>query len=87
MLPLERKRADGTPHGAASNPARRVIESEPGLLLVQDDPYRDDLLELPLADIAERRANQLSTMPSGLLSTFRREEILELLAYLESLRR
>jgi len=66
--------------------AGRVIASEPELLLVQDDPYRDDLLEVPLADIDERRANKLSTMPSGLLSTFRREEILDLLAYLESLR-
>ncbi len=66
--------------------AGRVLASEPGLLLVQDDPYRDDLLELPLADVEERRANPLSTMPSGLLSTFQREEILELLAYLESLR-
>jgi putative heme-binding domain-containing protein len=66
--------------------AGRVMESEPGLLLVQDDPYRDDLLELPLADIDERRANQLSTMPSGLLSTFQRDEILDLLAYLEALR-
>ena len=66
--------------------AGRVIRSEPGLLLVQDDPYRDDLLELPLSEIEERRANPLSTMPSGLFSTFRREEILELLAYLESLR-
>ena len=66
--------------------AGRVIASEPDLLLVLDDPYRDDLLEVPLADIAERRANQLSTMPGGLLSTFQREEILDLLAYLESLR-
>ena len=66
--------------------AGRVMESEPGLLLVQDDPYRDDLLEVPLADIDERRANQLSTMPSGLLSTFQRDEILDLLAYLEALR-
>ena len=66
--------------------AGRVMKSEPGALLVQDDPYRDDLLELAPADIDERRANTLSTMPSGLLSTFEREEILQLLAYLEALR-
>ncbi|HVS08539.1 MAG TPA: PVC-type heme-binding CxxCH protein [Planctomycetota bacterium] len=64
----------------------RVMAEEPGLLLVRDDPYRDDLLELPLADIEERRPATLSTMPEGLLSTFERDEILDLLAYLESLR-
>jgi putative heme-binding domain-containing protein len=64
----------------------RVMAEEPGLLLVRDDPYREDLLELPLADIEERRPATLSTMPEGLLSTFERDEILDLLAYMESLR-
>ena len=66
--------------------AGRVMGEEPGLLLIQDDPYRDDVLELPLADIEERRPADLSLMPAGLLSTLQRDEILDLLAFLESLR-
>jgi putative heme-binding domain-containing protein len=66
--------------------AGRLMAQAGDVLLVMDDPYRDDLLELPLAELAERRPQSLSTMPSGLLSTFRRDEILDLLAYLEALR-
>jgi putative heme-binding domain-containing protein len=64
----------------------RVARQEGDVLLVQDDPYRDDFLELPLDEIEERTATTVSLMPAGLLSTFERDEILDLLAYLESLR-
>ncbi len=65
--------------------AGRVIEQDEENLYVQDDPYRDDQLVLPIAEIETRKVSELSTMPSGLLTTFKRDEILALLAYLESL--
>jgi putative heme-binding domain-containing protein len=64
----------------------RVIRREGSVILIQDDPYRDDYLELAFTDIEEKTRSNVSLMPSGLLSTFQRDEILDLLAYLESLR-
>ncbi|MCP3919526.1 MAG: hypothetical protein GY711_28650, partial [bacterium] len=63
-----------------------IVRDEGDVLLVQDDPYRDDYLELPVDEIEERATSSVSLMPAGLLSTFEREEILDLLAFLESLR-
>jgi putative heme-binding domain-containing protein len=65
--------------------AGRVLEEDAENLYVQDDPYRDDQLVLPRAEIETRKVSELSTMPSGLLTTFKQGEILALLAYLESL--
>lgn len=65
--------------------AGQPVEEDAENVYVRDDPYRDDTLVLPLADIEERRVSEVSTMPTGLLSTFTREEILDLVAYLRSL--
>ena len=40
---------------------------------------------LSLDTLAERRTSEVSTMPEGLMATFEEIEILDLLAYLESL--
>ena len=40
---------------------------------------------MPVTSIETRRTSDISTMPEGLLTTFQRDEILALLAYLESL--
>jgi putative heme-binding domain-containing protein len=65
--------------------AGRVLSEDGERLLVRADPYRPELEEIPLAEISQRARARVSTMPSELLSTFEREEILDLLAYLESL--
>ena len=66
--------------------AGRVLEETATTVLVRDDPYRElDPLELPLAEVTERAPATVSTMPSGLLNTFTREEILDLIAFLKSL--
>ena len=62
-----------------------VLDEDAHNLYIQDDPYRDDLLILPREEFASRRVSQISSMPSGLLSTFSAEEILDLVAYLKSL--
>jgi len=71
---------DGTLH------AGRVVREEQGSAWVQEDPYSEaDPVEVRLDEVEERVVSNLSTMPSGLLSTFQREEILDLLAHLHSL--
>jgi len=63
-----------------------VLAEDEAELHLQDDPYRDDFLVLGKDEIHEREPATLSTMPEGLLSTFERHEVLDLLAFLESLR-
>lgn len=66
--------------------AGRVVREDAQQAWVQVDPYAEqEPVAVPLAEVEERVVSDLSTMPSGLLSTFRREEILDLLAYLRSL--
>jgi len=65
--------------------AGQPVEEDAENVYVRDDPYRDDTLVLPLAEIEERRVSSVSTMPTGLLSTFERAEIIDLVAYLRSL--
>jgi putative heme-binding domain-containing protein len=65
--------------------AGRVVEEDTQNLYIQDDPYKDDQLILPRAEIDSRKRAEVSTMPVGLMTTFEREEIFALLAYLESL--
>jgi putative heme-binding domain-containing protein len=66
--------------------AGRVVREDAQMAWVQVDPYAEREPEaVALAEVEERAASSLSSMPSGLLSTFEREEILDLLAYLRSL--
>ena len=62
-------------------------EEDETMVRVQSNPYGGiPPVEIPKNTIDERRPSTLSVMPTELLSTFRREEIMDLLAYLESLR-
>ena len=56
----------------------------PHLLLAPDVFFPDKTVKLLKADIAKHRKSDVSLMPSGLLDTFRRKEILDLIAFLES---
>jgi putative heme-binding domain-containing protein len=54
-------------------------------LAIAENPSRPtDLTRVPRSSIVARRTSPLSIMPVGLLNTLSREEILDLLAYLES---
>jgi hypothetical protein len=44
----------------------------------------DTTIEIPKADIVERRLSDVSPMPAGLLNGLAREQILDLLAFLAS---
>jgi putative heme-binding domain-containing protein len=64
----------------------RVVAEDDDTVSVQDDPYREAPRVLRRGQIAERRVSQVSVMPEGLLSTFTREEILDLIAWLDAQR-
>ncbi|MFN0244108.1 MAG: PVC-type heme-binding CxxCH protein [Planctomycetota bacterium] len=71
---------DGTLH------AGRVVRESGGSVFLQEDPYSElEPTEVSLADVEKRVVSNLSTMPAGLLNTFERAEILDLIAYLASL--
>jgi putative heme-binding domain-containing protein len=66
--------------------AGRVLEEDQRAAHVQTDPYRDETVAIAHEDVELRRVSEVSAMPEGLLTTFEAEEILDLLAWLESLR-
>ncbi|MGQ0634543.1 MAG: PQQ-dependent sugar dehydrogenase [Planctomycetaceae bacterium] len=62
-----------------------VVGADDHSLRIAADPARpDDIREVPLSEIEERRESPVSLMPAGLLNTLKAEEILDLLAYVES---
>ena len=48
------------------------------------NPLAPQRVEILKADITRREASKLSPMPEGLINTLTKEEILDLLAYIES---
>ncbi|GJM20621.1 MAG: hypothetical protein DHS20C15_05360 [Planctomycetota bacterium] len=65
----------------------RVFSENGDGVMVLSDPYSDKPEFVPAASIDERRKSTVSVMPEGLLSTFEPEDVLALLAYLESVQR
>ena len=56
----------------------------PILKIATDPMFPGKLIEIPKSEIEEYSWSATSYMPSGLLDTLSREEILDLLAYIES---
>ncbi len=63
----------------------RIIDENAERLVVMPNPTSaESLEEVRIADIASRTPSKLSPMPTGLLNNLTTEEILDLLAYIES---
>src|SRR6266487_1484496 len=62
----------------------RVIEEDSRKIVVVTDPLKQTQREIRKSEIQERRPSRLSPMPEGLVSILTKEEILDLLAYIES---
>lgn len=60
----------------------RIEGEEGGLILLRTLPPQSELWEFPAAEVAELRPHPLSRMPKGLLDTFDRDEVLDLVAAL-----
>ena len=62
-----------------------VIEEDSEEIHILPNPLKPDEVRIvPIAEIDERSTSRLSTMPEGLLITFEKDEILDLLSYLRS---
>jgi hypothetical protein len=53
-------------------------------LLAENPLQPDQAKKIPKEDVLTRKRSQLSIMPPGLLNNLEKQEILDLLAYLES---
>ncbi len=62
----------------------RIVEENDKVLVLVPNPLTGDRVEIKKSNVKERAASKLSPMAEGLVSILTREEILDLLAYLES---
>jgi putative heme-binding domain-containing protein len=62
----------------------RVVDENSDRLTVITDPRQQTKVEVRKADIQTRRASKLSPMPEGLANVLTKQEILDLIAYLQS---
>jgi putative heme-binding domain-containing protein len=62
----------------------RLIEENEQRLVLLANPLTTDRTELKKSDVAKRTPSKLSPMPEGLVNTLTKEEILDLLAYIEA---
>ena len=64
----------------------RVVDEKDDKLVLAINPLApDQRVEVKKADIASRKPSKLSPMPEGLLNNLSKEDILDLLAYIESM--
>ncbi len=63
----------------------RIVNETPEKIIVRPDPLQDATVSVAVSQIESRKLSKISPMPEGLLNTFNKEEILDLLAFLESL--
>jgi putative heme-binding domain-containing protein len=62
----------------------RVLEESAQRLVLQPNPLQPEKVEIKKSDVEKRAISKVSPMPAKLMDNFTREEILDLLAYLES---
>lgn len=63
----------------------RLLEERSDRYIVLLDPLKNTKAEVKKSDVKSNRKARLSPMPEGLVNTLQKEEILDLLAYLESM--
>jgi putative heme-binding domain-containing protein len=62
----------------------RLLEETNDKLVLQPDLLKPDKVEVKKADVQRRVASKLSPMPEGLVNVLTKDELLDLIAYLES---
>jgi len=62
----------------------RVLEENAERIILQPNPLQPEKIEIKKANIEKRAPSKISPMPVGLVNTFTKDEILDLLAYIES---
>jgi putative heme-binding domain-containing protein len=62
----------------------RIVEETDARLVIVTNPLTNERVEVKKSDVKSRTPSKLSPMPEGLASILTKEEILDLVAYLES---
>ncbi len=62
----------------------RLLEETGAMLVLLTDPLKNTKVEVKSSEVKERRPSKLSPMPEGLVNVLTKEDILDLLAYIES---
>jgi putative heme-binding domain-containing protein len=62
----------------------RVLEDSDERMIFQTNPRATNTTEVKKTDVVTRKLSPLSPMPTGLVNTLSKDEILDLLAYLEA---
>ena len=63
----------------------RIVEETPDKVALRTKPLEPETVTIKKSEIEFRSLSKISPMPAGLLNTLTKDEILDLLAYLESL--
>jgi putative heme-binding domain-containing protein len=63
----------------------RVVEESPEKVVIRANPLEEKTVTIAKNSIEKRSPSKISPMPTGLLNTFNTTDILDLLAYMESL--
>ena len=62
----------------------RIVDEDDSKIVLQPSPLNPERVDILKSEIAERQPSKLSPMPEGLVNQLTKEEILDLLAYIES---
>jgi putative heme-binding domain-containing protein len=62
----------------------RIMEETDERLVLKPQPLETDTVTIQKSEIESRKLSKVSPMPAGLLNNFSKDEILDLMAYLES---
>ena len=62
----------------------RIVDETSDKVVIYVDPFKQDPTEIKKTDIKSRQASKISPMPEGLANVLTKDEILDLLAFLES---
>lgn len=63
----------------------RILEETPEMVVLRPNPLEQETISIKKSEIETRQLSKVSPMPAALLNTFKKEDILDLIAYLESL--
>jgi hypothetical protein len=61
-----------------------LLEENDKRVVLEVNPLQPEKKAIAKADIESRKASKLSPMPEGLVNVLTRDEVLDLIAYLES---
>ena len=62
----------------------RLLQETDQFIVIQPNPLKPETTKINKSELALRRLSKVSTMPEALINTFSKDEILDMLAYMES---